>query len=68
MIGALLGFFATCAFFVIRDLLDTSIKTESDFAEFEYPLLSTIPDLAQANKSGRYGYGYGYAAARKGEH
>ena len=70
MAGALLGFVLSCGFFVIRDLLDTSIKTETDFAEFEYPLLSTIPDLAQAAKSGKsgYGYGYSYAAARKGAH
>jgi capsular polysaccharide biosynthesis protein len=65
LLGAVLGLFASCAFFVIKELLDTSIKSEADFAQFEYPILSTIPDLAQARKAAASGYGYGYAAGRR---
>jgi len=66
LIGALIGFVLACAFFVIRELFDTSIKSEADFAQFNYPLLSTIPDLAQAKKNAEDGYGYGYGARRSG--
>ncbi len=67
LLGAVIGFFCTCAYIVVRELLDTSIKSEADFSQWEYPLLSTIPDLAQAQKTAdSYGYGYGYAASREG--
>lgn len=61
-VGMLLGFLASMAIIFIRELLDTSVKSEADFSQWNYPILSTIPDLDEGHKSRRNGYGYGYGS------
>lgn len=59
-IGMVLGFVASAAVIFIREMLDTSVKSEADFSRWSYPILSTIPDLEEARKGRKGGYGYGY--------
>lgn len=61
-VGMALGFLASVAVIFIRELLDTSVKSEADFIRWNYPILSTIPDLDEARKGRRSGYGYGYGS------
>lgn len=55
-IGILLGLFISSLFIVLREVLDTRIKSEEDVASFGLPVLSNIPDFAEANKMMTYGY------------
>lgn len=55
-IGFLLGFLLSSMLIVLREVLDTRIKSEDDLAVFELPMLSNIPDFAEANKMMTYGY------------
>lgn len=58
LIGLLAGFVLVAGVIVMKELLDTSIRSETDLARWEYPLLSTIPELDNAKNSSGYG-GYG---------
>lgn len=58
-IGLLLGIVVAVALILIREMLDTRIKSEEDLKEWELPVLGVIPDLGTAGKKGGYGYGYG---------
>lgn len=58
-IGMILGCMLSAAVVFIRALLDTTIQSEADFAQWSYPILSTIPDLDEARKRKGNGYGYG---------
>ena len=58
-IGLALGFVLSCAVIFVLEMLDTSVKSEDDFTQWNYPILSTIPDLEEARKSRKSGYGYG---------
>jgi capsular polysaccharide biosynthesis protein len=45
MTGALLGFLLACAIIILKELLDTRIKTESDLRRFtQLPLIGVIPN------------------------
>ena len=63
--GMLVGGIFSVAFIVIQALLDTTIKSEDDFKQWDYPVLCVIPDLDEAIKHDRQGYGYGYGRSRK---
>lgn len=65
ILGMMMGFAVSIAVIVVRALLDRTIKSESDFERWTLPILGTVPDLEQANKTAAYGYGYGYAAAHR---
>lgn len=52
--GALLGLVLSAMFFVLRDLLDRSIKSVEDFSQWDYPVLASVPDL---DEDSQYGYG-----------
>lgn len=44
MIGLLLGFAVSCAFLIVRALLDTTMKTEDDIEKYlQLPVLATVP-------------------------
>lgn len=60
-IGALLGLVLSCGVIAVRVILDTTIKTEEDIANYlELPVLASIPK----NGGKKSGYGYGYGAER----
>jgi len=52
--GALLGLVLSAMFFVLRDLLDRSIKSVEDFSQWDYPVLASVPDMEEENQY-RYG-------------
>lgn len=55
MLGALLGFFASGAFFVIRELLDNSIKDDEYLTTtYNIPVLAIIPDIAKRKVKNNY--------------
>ncbi len=58
-LGLLAGIVLMAALIVIRELMDTRIKSEEDLKEWDLPILGVIPDLSTAGKAGGYGYGYG---------
>lgn len=60
--GILLGGLLCCCVLIVRDYMDTTMKSEADFTRFPYPVLGVIPDL---NQSGGKVYGT-YQHARKG--
>ena len=45
VIGAALGFFVSALFFIVLNLLDNHIRTEEDLAQFELPILGTVPTI-----------------------
>lgn len=61
LLGMLFGFFLSVLIIFIRELTDNSVKSEADFSQWDYPILSTIPDLEEAGKSRKNVYGgYGH--------
>lgn len=58
-IGLLLGVVLAVGLILVREMLDTRIKSEEDLKEWELPVLGVIPDLSAAGKKNSYGYGYG---------
>lgn len=59
-IGTIMKGFAAGAIFltgclIIRDMMNTRIRSESDFSRWKYPLLASVPDLMDKGQSG-YGY------------
>lgn len=56
IIGFIVGLIISCSFILIREILDSRIKNESDLEElFQAPILGTIPQIGTGNK-GHYGY------------
>lgn len=59
VIGFILGMITVVAVIVIRQILDTTIRTEEDITQIcKYPVLAAIPDLTSTGRNGAY-YGYG---------
>ena len=67
IIGAILGGVLAAGIVVVKEIMDTRVKDEQTLEErFGIPVLGTVPNFADANKSSSYSYshgGYGYAAA-----
>lgn len=59
MIGVALGFVISVAIIIIKELLDTSIKSEADLEGWGLPVLSVMPEFTAAAKLNNYGYQYG---------
>jgi capsular polysaccharide biosynthesis protein len=57
-IGVMLGFVLCAAVLILKELMDTTIKTEEDLAQWDIPVLGMVPDFAEAMKNSD-GYGYG---------
>lgn len=57
--GLLAGCVLSIIIILVRTLLDTTVKEEGDLSQWPYPLLCTIPDLEEAEKTSKRGYGYG---------
>ena len=64
--GFLGGMVIAVVFLVIAEMMDTRIKTTSDFSRWSYPLLTSVPDF---NSNDDYGYGkygrYGRKSANR---
>lgn len=58
-VGLLLGVVVAMGLILIREMVDTRIKSEEDLKEWDLPVLGVIPDMSSAGKKGSYGYGYG---------
>ena len=64
LLGMLLGAFLMVAYLVIRELLDTRVRSEQELEEkFGIPIIGTIPNFGSA--SGKGGYNYGYRKSQK---
>lgn len=58
-IGFLLGFVLMVGIVALREIFDTTIRTEEDIAQScGYPVLTSVPDMTVSGKGGHY-YGYG---------
>ena len=63
VLGFLGGFVLSAGMIVLLVLLDKTIRTEDDVAQCcKYPVLVSVPDMADAEK---HGYGYSYDRDRK---
>ena len=67
ILGGLAGVVLVCAILILRDLLDTRIRSKEDLENrFDVIVIGTIHDLNQPKKGSGYGY-YGYGAEQKSE-
>lgn len=57
--GAVVGFIISVAVILIRELLDTTIKTEADLEGWGLPILGVVPEFTSAAKRNSYGYQHG---------
>lgn len=58
MIGFLLGFVLSVGVIVLRELFDTTIRTEEDITQVcNYPILAEVPDMAAPGKGSSYNSG-----------
>lgn len=59
IIGIVLGFIFACAFSLVLELMNTSVKSRDDLVEtFDYPVLVVVPNLDPRSKSSKSGYSY----------
>lgn len=59
VIGFLLGFVMTVGIVALRELFNTTIRTEEDIVQScDCPVLTSVPDMTASSKGGHY-YGYG---------
>lgn len=59
IIGFLLGFVVMVGIVALREIFDTTIRTEEDIAQScDCPVLTSVPDMTASGKGGHY-YGYG---------
>lgn len=59
LIGIMLGLCISMLVILLREIMDTTIKSESDLEEWNLPILGVVPDFAEAKKHKSYGYSYG---------
>lgn len=62
IVGAVIGFVVSCAFILVRELVDSTLKSEADLEGFGLPVLCVMPEFDLAGKMD----GYGYAAGKRG--
>ncbi len=61
IIGIVLGFVFACAFSLILELMNTSVKSRDDLMDMhKYPVLAVIPNLDGRAKNTKNHYGYSY--------
>ncbi len=59
IIGFVFGLVASASFFVLKEILDTTIRSEDDVNQScKHPILTSVPDMTSSGKGGSY-YGYG---------
>lgn len=59
LLGLVFGLFISIIVIILRDIMDTTIKSESDLEEWNLPILGVVPDFAETKKQKLYGYNYG---------
>lgn len=65
--GFLIGMVAAVGVVVVKEIFNTTIRTEEDIAlTCHYPVLAEIPDMTAASKGGSY-YGYGEKKNKDGK-
>ena len=65
LIGFVLGFAATVGLIVLREIFDTTIRSEEDVIQTcKHPILASVPDMTVSGKGGSY-YGYGRKRGEK---
>ena len=65
VVGLMIGFLLSVGFIVLRELFDTTIRTEDDITQnSKHPILATVPDMSAPSKGSYYSY-YGYGNNRK---
>lgn len=62
VIGFAAGMCLVAGYLLIHEMMDTRIKTGSDFSRWAYPLLANIPDFLDRKQDG---YGYSKKKAKK---
>ena len=59
IIGFVFGLVAAASYFVLKEVLDTTIRSEDDVNQScKHPILTSVPDMTSSGKGGSY-YGYG---------
>lgn len=59
IIGIVLGFIFACAFSLVLELMNTSVKSRDDLVDtYDYPVLVVVPNLDPRTKAGKSGYTY----------
>ena len=66
IIGFLLGFILCVGIIALREIFDTTIRTEEDIAQScKHPILASVPDMTAPGKGSSY---YGYGRNKKGKY
>lgn len=53
ILGFAIGMILVSCYFLLKEMMDTRIKTVSDFARWKYPLLVSVPNLKNKNRIGQ---------------
>lgn len=63
VIGFLIGLFISVGIIAVREIFDTTIKTEEDLQQCcEHPILASVPDMMENSKSSGY---YAYSNSKR---
>lgn len=64
-IGTMIGLVASALIILMREILDTRIKSEADLGSWDVPILGVVPEFTAAAKQAAYGYGYAQQGSRR---
>ena len=65
LIGFLLGFLMSAGLIALKEISDTTIRSEEDIEQVcGHPVLSLVPDMQTSGKKSHYYYGYGEKKAK----
>ena len=65
LLGFALGFALTVGIIALREIFDTTIRSEEDITQVgKHPILAAVPDMAAPSKGSSY-YGYGSSRNKK---
>lgn len=59
VVGIFIGLIISIIVIFLRDIMDTTIKSESDLENWNLPVLGVVPDFAETKKYKSYGHSYG---------
>lgn len=65
-IGFIIGLVLSLSIVVLREIFDVTIRDDEDLSRVcKYPILASVPDMANPNQSGGQYYGYGSRSSNK---
>jgi len=68
VVGFLLGFALSVSVIALREIFDTTIRSEEDVTQScKHPILAAVPDMTAPSKGSSY-YGYGSSRSKKGKY